>query len=70
MRYQKSMSDRVLNHYHNWVIVSTVTQPECERWHCIVCDAKRIRVAPESPLVDVTSWSAERHSKTNAPPHS
>src|SRR5688500_8043249 len=55
----KATSDRGLSHSHNWVIVSTLTQPECERWLCIVCSKKRVRIAPESPLVEVNEWPSQ-----------
>jgi hypothetical protein len=52
-------NERALNHSHNWVIVSPVTQRECEHWLCIVCRAKRVRDSPDAPLVDVTNWPTE-----------
>ena len=50
------MSEGNTEHAHHWVIVSHAGQQEYERWLCVVCGKKRVRVVPEAPLVDVVDW--------------
>ena len=53
------MSERNSDHGHNWMIVSHAGQQECERWLCLVCGTKRVRVVPEAPIIDVADWPSE-----------
>jgi hypothetical protein len=54
-----AMSERPSDHSHNWVIVSHAGQQEYERWVCVTCGKKRVRVVPEAPVVDVSDWPSE-----------
>ena len=53
------MTERNSDHAHNWVIVSHVDQQECERWLCVGCGQKRVRVVADAPLIDVAHWPSE-----------
>jgi hypothetical protein len=46
-------------HEHNWVAATMFGQQEFERWICLICGQKRVRIVREAPLVEVDHWPSE-----------
>jgi hypothetical protein len=53
------MSDPRLEHEHTWMAVTTFTQQEYQRWICVLCGQKRVRVVRDAPVVEVDRWPSK-----------
>ena len=53
------MSDLALEHEHHWEAAPRFAQQEFERWFCLLCGQRRVRIIREAPLVNVDRWPSE-----------
>ena len=50
------MTEVNLEHEHIWMAIATYLQQEHERWICVLCGQKRVRVVRDAPVMEVDRW--------------